>query len=191
MRSLKLLFALSTLLTLSAPASAAIIQSLGPNPTSASGTFENAVGGTTFDDQYTFTLTGVTNFTIAGVQNVYAQPSDFISNFDANIYNYGPNGIFEGTLAGNGDDVLVINGGPPVACSGNPNCQVIAGSATLIGGNYYAEVTGTGSGTSGYTGGVATVAEPVPEASTWLMILLGFLSIGLTAYRRAKPPLLT
>lgn len=187
----KLLYATATLLALTTASPAAIIQSLGPNPTSASGTFENNVGGTIFDDQYTFTLTGVTNFTIAGVQNVYAQPSDFITNFDANIYNYGPNGIFEGTLPGNGDDVLVINGGPPVACSGNPNCQVIAGSATLIGGSYYAEVTGTGSGTSGYTGGVATVAEPVPEASTWIMMLLGFAVLGLGAYRRAKPPLLT
>jgi hypothetical protein len=179
----KLLLTTTTLLALaSSPSSAAIVDDLGANPTSASGTFSNSVSGL-FSDQYTFSLTGITNFTIAGVQNVYAQPSDFIANFAASVYNYGANGIFEGNLAGHGDDVAVVVGGPPGPCSFNPNCQVIAGSAFLPGGSYYADVSGLGGSTAGYTGGVATVAA-IPEPSTWAMLLLGFVGVGFVAYRR-------
>jgi hypothetical protein len=170
-------------LGLAAPASAAIVDDLGVNPTSASGTFERAVSGL-FSDQWTFFLTGATNFTIAGVQNVYAQPSDFIANFAAAVYNYGANGIFEGTLAGHGDDVAVIVGGAPVPCQFNPNCQVIAGSAFLPFGNYYADVSGLGGATAGYTGGIATVQAAIPEPSTWAMMILGFAGVGFMAYRR-------
>jgi hypothetical protein len=175
-------FLLATVATvaMSTSASAAIISSLGTDPTSATGTFSHSLAGITtpFSDQYTFNLTVGTFFTIAGVQNVYAQTSDFITGFGAAVYNYGANGVFDGTAPGHGDDVAVIIGGAPVPCQFNPNCQVIAGSAFLAGAaNYYVDISGTGGGTSGYQGGVAvSVPGPVVGAGlpSLLMAVAGF-----------------
>ena len=129
----RLLLATAAVLALTTAGNADIIASLGTDPTSASGNFIQSLAGVTtaFDDQFTFNLTAGTFFTIAGVQNSFAQPSDFITNFGASVFNYGANGIFEGNLPGHGDDVAVIIGGPPVPCQFNPACQVIAGSAFL------------------------------------------------------------
>jgi len=55
---------------------------------------------------------------------------------------------------------------------------------------FYARITGANDGPDSFFL-IPDANAAVPEASTWLMILLGFLSIGLGAYRRAKPPLLT
>jgi hypothetical protein len=186
----KLLLATTVVLTLAAPpAMASIISDLGTDPTSATGNFIRSLLGVTvpFDDQFTFNLDIGTFFTIAGVQNSFAQPSDFISNFGAKVYNYGANGVFEGNLPGHGDDVAVIIGGAPVPCQFNPACQVIAGSAFLPNGLYYADISGTGGGTSGYQGGVAVAAVPGPLAGAGIPGLLAA-CVGLWGFamRRRK-----
>jgi hypothetical protein len=183
----KLLLATAAMLALAVPASANIIADLGTDPTSASGNFIRSLPGvtTSFDDQYTFLLDAGTFFTIAGVQNSFAQSSDFITNFAASVYNYGANGIFEGNLPGHGDDVAVIVGGAPVPCQFNPACQVIAGSAFLPGANYYADISGIGGGTSGYQGGVAVAAVPGPIVGAGLPGLIAF-AVGAWGWRRRK-----
>jgi len=164
----KLLFATATLLAMSTASNAAVIANLGPDPTSSTGLFNQPNASGSFDDQVLFSLSNPTqNFVIAGVQNVFAQPTDFISGFSAAVYNYGANGIFEGTAVGNGDDFAVIGPTGPSPCQFLPNCQIIAGSANLAGGLYYVEINGTGGTTAGYNGGVATVAVPGPRAGSF------------------------
>ena len=149
------------LAALSLPAQSAIIADLGVNPSSAQGTFNNSVGGGAFEDQFTFQLVGGPQFlTIGSVTNVFPQPTDFITNFQASVWSVGLDGIVN-----NGDDAIVI--GPVAAtqgCGPIVNCQFAAGSAILAAGAYYAEFTGVGGGTSGYGGNISTVPGPLAGA---------------------------
>ena len=172
----KLLLAATALFGLAAsPASAAVILDLGVNPTSATGAFSHAVGGTTFDDQITFQLVGGPSFlTIASVTNNFANAASQITGFTGSVFRQ------VGAIGG-GDDVLVIG---PVAATANcgANCQGFGGSTLLEAGNYYLEFTGIGGGSAGY-GGTLSVSA-VPEPSTWAMMILGFFGVGFMAYRR-------
>lgn len=152
----KLLLAASTLVALTLPTQAAIIADLGVNPTSAQGDFSNSPGGGAFSDQYTFQLVGGPQFiTIASVTNVFPNPTDFITGFNASVYqDLGAPGV-------GGGDILVIGPVGASACS-IPNCQFVAGSAILNPGNYFASIGGIGGGTSGYGGNLATAAFAVP-----------------------------
>jgi hypothetical protein len=163
------------------PASAATISNLGVNPTSASGAFSNTVFGGLFTDDYLFQLVGGPQFiTIASATNVFPQASDFITNFAASVFSYGANNIYE---AGGGDDVSVI--GPVLAslgCGPIPNCQGLAASAILGVGNYYAQISGTGGGTSGYGGNIAVAPVPIPPA----LALFATAIAGLVGLRRRR-----
>ena len=182
MKKLLLTGATFLALTVAVQAAPVVEGNLGPDPTSASGNFIQSLNGITtpFSDAWTFTLTHALNFTIAGVQNSFAQDSDFITNFGASVFSVGADGT-----VGTADDVAVIVGGPPVPCQFNPACQVIAGSAFLPGGSYYVDITGTGGGTSGFQGGIAAVAA-VPEPSTWAMMIVGFAGIVVMAAKRRR-----
>jgi hypothetical protein len=167
--------ALALLLTL--PAHAAVID-VGVNPTSATGTFNAAPGTGAFADQVTFQLVGGPLFiTIANATNVFPNATDFITNWQASVYQQ-VGGI------GGGDDILLF--GPQAAspCLLTPDCQQVGGSALLNPGNYYAEFTGTGGGTSGYGGNISTFAVPGPALGAGLpgLLALG----GLLAWRRGK-----
>jgi hypothetical protein len=174
----KLLLAGTALLGLAvSPASAAIVANLGVNPTSATGAFSHAVGGTTFDDQITFQLVGSSQFlTIASVTNNFADAASRITNFSGSVFR------IVGEIGG-GDDIRVIG---PVAATANcgANCQGFGGSAILTAGNYYLDISGIGGGTSGYGGTLSTSVSAVPEPSTWAMMILGFFGVGFMAYRR-------
>src|SRR3954452_2334619 len=173
----KVLLAGVALLGLAAsPASAAIVANLGVNPTSATGAFSHAVGGTTFDDQITFQLVGGPQFmTIASVTNNFANAASQITNFSGSIFR------IVGEIGG-GDDIRVIG---PVAATANcgADCQGFGGSAILTAGNYYLDISGIGGGTSGYGGTMSTSVSAVPEPSTWAMMILGFFGVGFMAYR--------
>jgi hypothetical protein len=86
----RLLLATAAVLALTTASPAAIISSLGTDPTSASGNFIRSLPGVTtgFDDQFTFDLTTGTFFTIAGVQNSFAHGWSVLAQTDCRL---GPN----------------------------------------------------------------------------------------------------
>ena len=169
--------------TLSSPGKAAIIANLGVNPTSAQGDFSSSPGGGAFEDQFTFQLAGPLplHISIANVTNVFPAPSDFIANFQASVWNVGPDGIVN-----NADDVVVI--GPVAAtlgCGAIANCQFAAGTAILANGSYYLEFTGIGGGTSGYGGNLSTFAVPSPVIGGGLPGLVAAIA-GMWGWRRSR-----
>jgi hypothetical protein len=176
----RLLLTATVLMGLAMPANAAIVGSLGLNPTSATGAFHNAVGGATFADQYTFELVGGPQFlTIGSATNNFAEPSDFITGFNGSVFQQ------VGEIGG-GDDILVL--GPDFATLNcGLACQGFGGAATLEAGTYYLQIAGVGGGTSGYGGTLSTAAVgAVPEPSTWAMMLLGFVGLGYMGMRRRQ-----
>ena len=54
------------------------------------------------------------------------------------------------------------------------------------GDNYYADISGIGGGTSGYQGGVATVAVPGPIVGAGIPGILAMFGMGGWAWRRRK-----
>jgi uncharacterized protein (TIGR03382 family) len=175
----KLLLATVALAALALPAQAALIKDLGINPTSAQGQFSNSVGGTTFSDEYTFTLSGSPQFiTFSSATNVYTDPEDFITNFSGQL--------FRVTL--NSGPVAVSPEVDAVACPTNPTgCQVLAGSAILDAGAYFLRLTGTGGGESGYGGNLTTAGVGVvPIPGMALAVPLGALGLAWVARRRRK-----
>lgn len=157
----KTIMAASFMLATTTLSHAAVIQDLGVNPTSATGAFSNQVGGGSFDDQYTFQLVGGPKFfTIASATNVFPKASDFITGFNASLF-------LQVGAVGGGDDVQVFGPDFAVPCPQQPNCQFLAGSAILNAGNYYLDIAGTGGGTSGYGGNIATFAVPAPVVGSF------------------------
>src|SRR3954463_11945144 len=104
-------------LGISTAAHGAVITTLGINPTSATGSFNNSVGGATFSDEYTFTLVGAPQFiTFSSATNVFTGPEDFITSFTGQLFTSGGTAV-----------------SAPVAatdCPSSPTgCQILAGSA--------------------------------------------------------------
>jgi hypothetical protein len=178
----KLVLAAAALLAMTAVSSASQVKSLGNNPNAATGQFSNAVLGTTFTDDYTFALIGSPQFlTFASATNDFTAPTDFIANFTGQLFSYGNDGLFK-----TADDFAVNPAVSAEPCGQNPlGCQVLAGTAILDAGSYYLELSGTGLGTAGYGGDLTTTAvAAVPEASTWAMMILGFLGVGFMGMRK-------
>ena len=183
----RLLLATVALAAFALPANAVVIENLGDNPRSAQGDFSNSVGGSTFEDQYTFRLIGGPQFiTIASATNVFTSTTsdDYITNFAGQLYQQvgaiDPDGVPGGDDIGFG----LINA---VACPTSPtNCQILAGNRLLNPGNYYLEVTGTGGGQSGYGGNLTTLAVPGPAVGAGIPGIVAAFGLGLAWYRRKK-----
>jgi hypothetical protein len=175
----KLLLAAVAVLGMCVSGNAAVINSLGLDPTSTEGAFNHSLGtlNGAFDDQYTFTLDHAMTLTITSVTNVYAQPSDFITNFTGSVVLGTPP---PGTLG----NVVEIGPVMATACVLVPNCQGFAGSAVLGPGSYFLDISGIANGSSGYGGDLATFsAVPLPGAA-WLF---GSAMLGMAMLMKRKP----
>jgi hypothetical protein len=170
-RMRKLLLATAALVTMTVASNAApiLIKDLGLDPNSAAGAFSNNVGGTTFNDAYTFTLDHSMTLTIASLTNVFPSPTDFIKNFTASVVS--------GTLAAPGAVVLGPEMGT-LGCGVITQCQGMAGVAVLGAGSYFLDVTGIGGGTSGYGGNIATLAVPAPIVGAGIPGILAAFGLG-------------
>jgi len=164
-------------LAVAAPAHAATFN-LGVNPTSATGDFSNDVGGGLFNDFYTFQLVGSPSYvTITSATNVYAQPSDFITNFTGAVYE-------TVGVPGGGDDILQFGPELATACLQQASCQILAGAGILDAGNYYLQIAGIGGGTSGYGGNLAVAPVPIPGAL--VLFASGLVGLGLLGKKKLQ-----
>ena len=181
----KLLLATAALLAMSTASQASFVANLGNNPDSATGHFSNTVNGATFVDDYTFSLSGASQFVaFASATNDFVggtASTDFITNFTGQLFSFGAD-----MLPFTADDVATNPASTSHPCADNPgNCQELSGNALLAAGGYYLQFTGTGGGTAGYGGDLTTAAvAAVPEPATWAMMLLGFCGLGFMAYRK-------
>lgn len=176
----KLLLATVALVALSLPAQATVFNIAAPDPTSQQGNFSLAPGAGAFTDQVTFSITGPSTFTIANATNTFAAPADQIQNWQASIWD-----AVDG-IVGNAGDVLLFGPQAAQACGITPNCQIVGGSGFLNGPSlFYAQFTGIGSGTSGYSGNISTFAVPLPAVGAGLPGLIAGL-FGLVALQRKR-----
>jgi hypothetical protein len=178
----KLLIASAVLLATTVASQAAFVNTLGNNPTAATGHFSNAVNGATFTDDFTFTLSGANQFVaFASATNDFVRPSDFISGFTGQLFSFGGD-----LVPFTADDFAVSAVATASPCTGNPGgCQQLAGAAILGPGGYYLEFKGVGGGTAGYGGDLTTAAvAAVPEPATWFMMILGFAGVGFMGMRK-------
>jgi len=158
----KLLLAGVALLALTTASNAAIFNIAAPDPTSVAGNFSLTPGGGAFNDQVTFFVTGPSTFTIANATNVFPRTTDFITNWQASIWDA------VDLIVGNGNDVLLFGPQAASSCIIVPSCQIVGGSGNLNGpGLFYADFTGIGGGTSGYSGNISTFAVPGPRAGSF------------------------
>jgi hypothetical protein len=175
--------------TLTVPAHADVIVSLGVNPNSGAGAFANTNPGTggggsgPFTDLYTFQLIGGPQFlTIASVTNVFASTDQFITGFTGAVLNDGPNGV-----PGGGDDFFVIGPVGATPCVLVPDCQGFAGAALLNSGNYYLRITGDAGLNAGYGGNLSVASVPGPLAGAGIPgLIVGLLGwLGLRRRRQS------
>jgi hypothetical protein len=161
---------LAALTLLSQPASAAIFN-LGPL-----GPPDLEIFGNSFDRTQHFE--DVYNFSLAGGATAFGGTLEFDLSFLRSI------DITSVSLSGGNLSGTLVDTSPLTFSFSN-----------LLAGNYQLVIAGdvTGSngggilgGPVGYTGSIATIASPVPEPSTWAMMILGFAGVGYMTYRRRK-----
>lgn len=177
------------ILATSAVPSNASIFTLGPGLFAGSGsaTFGNTVGdpvaSVSFTDDFVFALGGESNITRSSITNSFVEMLGQIQDFSLALFSGTPG---SGTMIG----PLVTANYDPGADTGTQEAVI---RATVAGGNYYLEVSGQTlagvddngdavGGQASYGGSFSVRA--IPEASTWAMMLLGFLGVGFVAYRR-------
>jgi hypothetical protein len=177
----KILLGSVVLLAMVTASHAAVITDLGVNPSSGAGIFSHSPGFGSFDDQYTFQLSGGTPFlAIASVTNTFASLSDFIFNFNGSVFN-----SVDGII-GNGNDIRVVGPIAATSCPITPNCQELSGSGILSAGSYYLDISGIAGSTAGYGGNLSVSAVPGPIVGAGLPGLLaaGLMLFGLQRRRR-------
>ena len=110
----------------------------------------------TFNDSYTFNITSTSGFGAAAL-NIDLTTFANIANFNLGLWQ-GPTNLANGT---------------------------IFSFASLPSGSYLLNLTGTTGSLGGFYAGVAMLA-PVPEASAWLMMLVGVSLVGLALHRKTN-----
>jgi hypothetical protein len=149
--------------------------SVGPLPPAVAtpGTFiigSNLTAGPgTFSDMFTFTILGTSSVDFNGqVSSIEFTPSQQNVNFT--------------TLTVDGMSVFT-----KTSFDDLPETWAILNPILLAGGTHTIAVGGNLIGTVGSYVGNFNVTQPVPEAATWAMMLLGFGGMGLINRRRRKP----
>lgn len=174
MRKLIYMFAGAAALASASVTNAASIIT-GPTPSTltppASALFgANVSGGpTSFNDPFTFTIAGSSGLTNAQVSTVLLGSSQNI-NFTSIL--------LDGTYA------FTKTSTDPA-----PETWALLNPVLLGVGQHTINVAGNLIGPNGSYSGTINVQAPVPEAKTWMMMLLGFGAMGLAIRRRRRPVL--
>jgi len=174
MRKLIYMFAGAAALASASVASAASVI-VGPTPSTltppASALFgSNITGGpTSFSDLFTFNIAGSSGLTDAQVSTLLLNGSQNI-NFTSIL--------LDGTYA------FTKTSTDPA-----PETWALLSPVLLGIGSHTIAVAGNLSGPTGSYSGTINVQAAVPEAKTWMMMLLGFGAMGLAIRRRRRPVL--
>ncbi|HEV2594567.1 MAG TPA: FxDxF family PEP-CTERM protein [Sphingomicrobium sp.] len=130
----------------------------------------NVTGGpTSFNDMFNFTIAGSPGVTDAQVSTLLLNGSQNI-NFTSIL--------LDGTYA------FTKTSTDPA-----PETWALLNPVLLGIGNHTIAVAGNLAGPNGSYSGTINVQAPVPEAQTWMMMLLGFGAMGLAIRRRRRPVL--
>ncbi len=177
------LVAAFSLSSLSAFADTINTLSVGALPTSLtySNTFASSVSGTTFWDDYIFTISEGSVNSVTSSINLDSILG--LSNLRARLYT----GSTHHTQAVAPNELMsawgtTVNYSPTVSAT-----TVVLNPLTLSAGTYTLQIKGTVSGLAGGSyAGLLNIAPPVPEPETYAMLLCGMGLIGFMARRRNK-----
>lgn len=147
-----------------AATSALTFSSCGGGATSCAA-FSRFVGAGEFSDEYTFSLTD-----LASTLGVASLSLDFktlngIDDFSMGLWSGSPDFPMSNLELENDDRFIKYD--------------------DLASGDYFFRLTGNADSYGGYYGGFAAVT-PVPEASTWVMMLVGLGLVGLALRRKTE-----
>jgi PEP-CTERM motif-containing protein len=140
---------------------------------SASLTGKLPASGTTFTEDYTFTLTTTGLVSPGVIITSAAGPGRLPTKTDVELCQGGP------TTDCTASEPLVISGSAASVTLATLKLDGGAGSPT-----YYLVFTGTSKGNMS-VGGTVSTSPSVPEPATWAMMLLGFTGLGYAAFRRS------
>lgn len=156
---------------------------VGALPTSLTygNTFASSVSGTTFWDDYIFTIPDGSVNSVTSSINLDSILG--LSDLRARLYK----GSTHQTAAVAPDELIsawgtTVNYSPTVSST-----TVVLNPLTLAAGTYTLQIRGTVSGSAGGSyAGLLNIAQPVPEPETYAMLLCGMGLIGLMVRRKSK-----
>ncbi|HYN53875.1 MAG TPA: FxDxF family PEP-CTERM protein [Methylotenera sp.] len=146
-----------------------------------SNTFASSVSGTTFWDDYIFTIPDGSVNSVTSSINLDSILG--LSNLRARLYT----GSTHQTAAVASNELMsawgtTVNYSPTVSAT-----TVVLNPLTLSAGTYTLQIRGTVSGSAGGSyAGLLNIAPPVPEPETYAMLLCGMGLLGFIARRRNK-----
>ena len=137
--------------------------------------------GTSFSSSST-TLADLGTITLLGTKNVDPTPSDFFLRVTFNVPGAGSStfdATIEGQINNGGNGFLTFNFG------GAQTVNYAGGSFSLLIDDL--QFKGSDPQSLHLTGSISNaVIAPVPEPSTWAMLILGFAGVGYMTYRRKR-----
>jgi PEP-CTERM motif len=152
-----------------------------PSSLSYNNSFASATTGTTFFDDYYFTIPNGTANSVTSSINLDSILG--LTNLQARLYTgntHQTGAVVPGTLMSAWG--TTINYSPTVGVT-----TVVLNPISLVAGDYTLQIRGTVSGLSGGSyGGVLNIAQPVPEPETYGMLLAGIGLVGFAGRRKTR-----